>query len=69
MRIYDGAMLHGANKQKTMPEELGEVVSLDLGAIPEEVINKEISPMIKELADVLAEYQVYLWLSTGYHED
>lgn len=69
MRIYDGAMLHGTNKQKITPEELGEVVSLDLGAIPEEVINEKISPMIKELADVLAEYQVYLWLSTGYHED
>jgi len=47
MKIYDGAMLHGTNKQKITPGELGEVVSLDLGAIPEEVINEEISPMIK----------------------
>ncbi len=69
MKVYDGAMLHGTNKQKITPEELGEVVSLDLGAIPEEVINEEISPMVKELSDVLAKYQVYLWLSIGHHED
>lgn len=68
MRIYDGAMLHATNKQKVAPGELGEVVSLDLGDIPEEVINEKVSPIIKQLADVLSEYKVYPWLSMGYHD-
>lgn len=68
MKKYDGAMLHGTNKQNVAPGKLGEVVSLDLGKIPEEVIKKEISPLIKQLSDILAEHKVYVWLSIGYHD-
>ena len=68
MRIYDGAMLHATNKQKVAPGELGEVVSLDLGDIPEEVINEKVGPLIKQLAGILGEYKVYPWLSLGYHD-
>lgn len=69
MKIYDGAMLHATNKQKVAPGELGEVVSLDLGNIPEEVINEKVSPLIGQLADILNEYKVYPWLTIGWHED
>ena len=68
MRIYDGAMLHATNKQKVAPGELGQVVSLDLGSVPEEVVNNKVAPLIKQLADVLSEYKVYPWLSMGYHD-
>lgn len=68
MRVYDGAMLHGVNKQNVAPGELGETVSLDLGMIPEEIINEKINPLIKQLADVLANYKVYPWLTMGYHD-
>ena len=68
MRIYDGAMLHGVNKQNIAPGEHGKPVSLDLGMIPEEVINKKVAPLIEQLADVLNEYKVYSWLSLGYHD-
>lgn len=69
MRIYDGAMLHATNKQNVAPGELGQVVSLDLGNIPEEVVNDKIAPLIVQLAGILSEYKVYLWVSTGYHEE
>lgn len=69
MRIYDGAMLHAVNKQKCAPGELGEVVSLDLGDIPEEVINEKVSPLIIQLTDILSKYKVYPWLTIGWHED
>ena len=69
MRIYDGAMLHAVNKQKVAPGELGDAVSLDLGDIPEEVIKEKVGPIIIQLADVLSEYKVYPWLSTGWHEE
>ena len=68
MRIYDGAMLHGVNKQNVAPGELGQVVSLDLGDVPERVINDKVAPLIEQLANVLNEYKVYPWLSTGYHD-
>ena len=68
MKTYDGAMLHGVNKQNVAPGELGETVSLDLGKIPEEVINEKIGPLIEQLAEILAEYKVYPWLSMGYHD-
>ena len=68
MRIYDGAMLHGANKQNVAPGEHAEIVSLDLNGIPEDVINKKISPIIIQLSEILAEYKVYTWLSMGYHD-
>ncbi len=68
MRIYDGAMLHGVNKQNIAPGELGEVASLDLGMIPEEVIEKRINALVGQLADVLSEYKVYPWLTMGYHD-
>lgn len=68
MKIYDGAMLHGVNKQNVAPGELGEVASLDLGKIPEKVVNEKIEPLIKQLADVLAKYKVYPWLTMGYHD-
>jgi len=68
MRIYDGAMLHGVNKQNVAPGELGKVVSLDLGMIPEEVVEEKIKPLIDQLVDVLSEYKVYPWLTTGYHD-
>jgi hypothetical protein len=47
MKIYDGAMLHGVNKQKCAPGELGETISLDLGKIPEDVINEKVAPLIE----------------------
>lgn len=69
MRVYDGAMLHATNKQKVVPGELGEVVSLDLGDIPEDVINEKVGPLIVQLADILNEYKVYPWISMGWHEE
>ena len=69
MRIYDGAMLHATNKQKVAPGELGQVVSLDLGSVPEEVVNNKVAPLIEQLANVLSEYKVYPWLSIGWHEE
>lgn len=69
MRIYDGAMLHATNKQKVAPGELGQVVSLDLGSVPEEVVNDKVAPLIEQLANVLNEYKVYPWLSMGWHEE
>jgi len=69
MKMYDGAMLHATNKQKVAPGELGDVVSLDLGNIPEDIVNEKIGPIIVQLANILKEYKVYTWLSTGYHED
>lgn len=68
MKIYDGAMLHGVNKQKCAPGELGETVSLDLGKIPEDIINEKVAPLIEQLAKVLEEYKIYPWLSMGYHD-
>lgn len=68
MKVYDGAMLHATNKQKVAPGELGEVISLDLGDIPEEVINEKIDPLVVQLAEVLKEYKVYPWISMGYHD-
>ena len=67
MKEYTGAMLHGC--LKTDPNKLAEVSSLDLGMIPEEVVNDQISPLIKQLGDVLEQYKVYLWISMGYVED
>lgn len=69
MKVYDGAMLHGVNKQNVAPGELGEVVSLDLGMIPEHVVKEKIVPLIAQLAEVLKEYKVYPWTTTGYHEE
>ncbi len=69
MKIYDGAMLHGVNKQNIIPGELGEVVSLDLGMIPEDVINEKVVPLIIQLNEILQQHEVYLWITTGSHED
>lgn len=69
MKVYDGAMLHGVNKQKVAPGELGQVVSLDLGDVPEEIVNDKVAPLIEQLANVLSEYKVYPWLSIGWHEE
>jgi hypothetical protein len=69
MKIYDGAMLHATNKQKVAPGELGQVVSLDLGDVPEEIVNNKVAPLIEQLANVLSEYKVYPWLSIGWHEE
>lgn len=69
MRIYDGAMLHATNKQKVAPGELGQVVSLDLGEVPEDVINEKVGPLIEQLAGILNEYKIYPWISLGYHEE
>lgn len=68
MKIYDGAMLHGVNKQNVAPGELGEVVSLDLGMIPEDVLEKKVDPLIEQLADVLKDYKIYVWRTSGYHD-
>ena len=68
MKIYDGAMLHGVNKQNVSTGELGEVVSLDLGMIPEEVIDKEVVPLIEKLSDILGPYHVYPWLTISYRD-
>ncbi len=69
MKVYDGAMLHATNKQNVAPGELGQVVSLDLGSVPEEVVNDKVAPLIEQLANVLSEYKVYPWLSIGWHEE
>lgn len=69
MRIYDGAMLHATNKQKVAPGELGQVVSLDLGEVPEDIINEKVGPLIEQLAGILNEYKIYPWISLGYHEE
>lgn len=69
MRIYDGAKLHATNKQNVAPGELGQVVSLDLGNIPENVIKEKVGPLIEQLAEVLNEYRVYPWLTIGWHEE
>ncbi len=69
MKIYDGAKLHATNKQKVAPGELGQVVSLDLGDVPEEIVNNKVAPLIEQLANVLSEYKVYPWLSIGWHEE
>ena len=69
MKVYDGAMLHATNKQKVAPGELGQVVSLDLGDVPEEIVNDKVAPLIEQLANVLSEYKVYPWLSIGWHEE
>ena len=68
MKIYDGAMLHATNKQKVAPGKLGQVVSLDLGEVPENVVKEKIGPLIEQLAEVLSEYKIYPWLSMGYHD-
>lgn len=69
MRIYNGAILHATNKQNVAPGELGQVVSLDLGSVPEEVVTDKITPLIGQLANVLSEYKVYTWLSIGWREE
>ena len=68
MKIYDGAMLHGVNKQDVSPGELGDTVSLDLGMIPEDVVEEKIGPLICKLASILEEYKVYIWTSTSHHD-
>ena len=68
MKVYDGAMLHGVNKQNVAPGELGKTISLDLGNIPENVIKEKVCPLIKQLAEVLNEHKVDTWLSMGYHD-
>lgn len=62
-------MLHGVNKQTISPGELGEVVSLNLGDIPENVIDEKVGPLVEQLSDILSEYKVYVWLSKGYIEN
>lgn len=62
-------MLHGVNKQNIAPGELGKAVSLDLGTIPEDVIINKVVPLITQLSEVLEEYKVYTWVTTGYTED
>lgn len=69
MRVYDGAMLHGVNKQNVAPGELGQVVSFDLGNVPEDVVEYKIAPLIEQLADILSEYKIYPWLTMGHHEE
>ena len=69
MKIYNGAMLHATNKQNVAPGELGQVVSLDLGNVPEDVVKDRIAPLIEQLADILSEYKVYPWLTMGYREE
>lgn len=69
MRVYDGAMLHGVNKQNVAPGELGQVVSLDLGNVPEDVVEYKIAPLIEQLADILSKYKIYPWLTMGHHEE
>lgn len=68
MKIYDGAMLHATNKQNVAPGKLGQVVSLDLGDVPEEIVKEKVGPLIEQLAEVLNEYKVYPWLSMGYRD-
>lgn len=67
-KIYDGAMLHGVNKQNVAPGELGEVVSLDLGLIPEGTVDK-VSTLIEQINELFNEHKIHLWLSKGYREN
>lgn len=69
MKTYNGAMLHGVNKQNVAPGELGKTISLNLGMIPEDVIVNKVEPLITQLSEVLEEYKVYTWMTTGYAED
>lgn len=69
MRVYDCSILHGVNKQYIIPGERGKVASLDLGNIPEEVVTEKINPLIIQLAEVLEKYKIYVWVTTGWHEE
>lgn len=62
-------MLHGVNKQNISPGQLGEVVSLNLGNIPENVVDEKVGPLVEQLSDILSEYKVSVWLSIGYIEN
>ena len=67
--VYDNVMLHRVNKQNVTPGELREVISIDLGMIPEGVVDKKVGPLITQLTEILQKYNVYLWITTGHHED
>lgn len=67
MKRYNGAMFHGC--LKTDLNAHADVSSLDLGMIPEEVIKDKIYPLLENLNNVLNEYKVYIWVTTGYTED
>lgn len=67
MKIYDGSMLHG--RLKGSSNTLTEFGTLDLGLIPEDVFANDVIPLIKQLNSVLNKYNVYVWGSSGYHED
>ena len=51
------------------PGELEQVVSLDLGDVPENVVKEKVGPLIVQLAEVLEEYKIYPWVSIMWHEE
>lgn len=42
---------------------------VQLGMIPEEVINEKISPLVEQLYNILSEYKVYPWITIDWHEE
>lgn len=67
MKKYLGSSLHGC--LKTDPNEQAEVVDLDLGMIPEEVMTEKVHPLLGQLNEVLNEHNVYIWSNMGYYEE
>ena len=64
---FTGAMLHGCYKPNA--DVLAEVGTIDLGNTPEDIVKNEVLPLIKQLADILKEHNVFVWLTYGYMED
>lgn len=67
MKQYTGSQLHGC--LKTNVNETKECSSLDLGMIPEDVMNQEINPLLTKLNEVLNKHNVYIWATMGYIEN
>lgn len=67
MKTYLGSDLHGCTKTNT--NETKERFSLDLGMIPEDVMNNEVSPLLTKLNEVLNKHNVYIWSSMSHYEE
>ena len=64
---FTGAMLHGCYKPNV--DVLAEVGTIDLGNTPEDVVRNKVLPLIVQLAGILKEHNVFVWLTYGYTED
>lgn len=67
MKKYLGATFNGC--LKTDPNETVEVMTLDLGMIPEDVMINKVSPLLEQLNSVLNEHKVYIWSAMDYLEE